>query len=147
MTSRSRASLYYLPRSPGARLAIGVLSLPTCLVFTAFLLATPYYAGPIKGVGDACTRILVGELLGLGAFFTLLAFIWAVATPRWAGRLLRARIRGLFIVTGVYLFCAVGGALYCSITAKQHGALLLAFFGTLTGIVILVKAPPSPPRD
>jgi len=74
-----------------------------------------YIPWPPQGITAAIALFAICQWLGAGVLFTLLALIWAIASPRWVASLLEIRARRLTAITGYFMLsngvCFIGLAI------------------------------------
>jgi len=139
----------FLPRSRNARVFVAVLALPAFLILTLFLVAIPavYMPWPPKSTSAAITLFVVCELLAAGSLFTLAAFVWSIATPRWLATLLESDSRRLIRMTGGFLITTGVSLITPAIVIGEPVPLIVASVSLFVGIRLLRLGPRSEPPD
>lgn len=140
----------FLPRSRGARVGVAVLAIPSFLILLSFLIAFPtvYIPWPPKSIDEAIALIAICELLAAGCLFTLLAFIWSVATPRWLETALESGARRLVTMVGFFLVITGANVAVVMIALGVWVPAVLMLLGIILGVHLLrVASRPGWPRD
>ena len=129
----------FLPRSRGTRVAGAVLAVPSFLILLSFLIAFPtvYIPWPPKSIDEAIALIAICELLAAGCLFTLLVFIWSVATPTWLETALESGSRRLVTMAGFFLVTSGAAILMPMITFGEWIPAVLMIIGMIIGVHLL----------